>query len=96
MSHTPTSQPCRTCRHYVLRRNIGYCESLVSFVAPCWTGCVRHEPISPDPRQVPTGRADPDPASIPFRALVDTAGEGRQGRLLDIREENPNMYPPRG
>ncbi len=35
--------------------------------------------LSPDPRQVPTGRADPNPASIPSLAMVDSAGEGRQG-----------------
>jgi hypothetical protein len=39
--------------------------------------------LSPDPRQVPTGRADPEPASIPSRAMVDSAGEGRQGNHLD-------------
>ena len=40
------------------------------------------ESLSPDPRQVPTGRADPEPASITSLAMVDSAGEGRQGIRL--------------
>lgn len=50
---------------------------------------------SPDPRQVPTGRADPKLASIPFRALVDSAGEGRQGIHIDNRVEICIMDEPR-
>ena len=36
-----------------------------------------------DQRPTTSGRADPELASIPFRALVDSAGEGRQGIHLD-------------
>ncbi len=52
--------------------------------------------LSPDPQRVLPGRADPEPASIPFRDLVDSAGEGRQGNHLDNRVEICIMDAPRG